>query len=94
VWRSLESVEFFDLDAAVEYALKLGSSLTVARVGFFFDQHRESLMVEDRHLAPLRARVPPRPVYLDRTREPGKLVRPWNLIVPERVLSRAWGAVA
>jgi len=94
VWRSLESVEFFDLDAVVEYVLKLDSSLTVARVGFFLDQHREPLMVEDRHLAALRARVPAQPLYLDRKREPGKLVRAWNLVVPERVLSRSWGAVA
>lgn len=94
VWRSLESVEFFDLDAIVEYTLKLGSSLTIARVGFFLDQHRQILMVEDRHLAALRARAPAQPLYLDRKRESGKLVRPWNLVVPERVLSRSWGVVA
>jgi predicted transcriptional regulator of viral defense system len=94
VWRSLESVEFFDLDAVVEYTLKLDSSLTAARVGFFLDQHRQTLMVEDQHLGALRARAPAQPLYLDRKREPGKLVRPWNLVVPERVLSRSWGAVA
>ena len=94
IWRSLESVEFFDLDAIVEYALKLDSSLTIARVGFFLDQHRESLMVEERHLAALRARAPAQPLYLDRKREPGKLVKAWNLVVPERVLSRSWEAVA
>lgn len=94
VWRSLESAEFFDLDAVVEYALKLGSSLIVARVGFFLEQHRQGLMVEERHLAPLRAHAPAQPLYLDRKREPGKLVRGWNLVVPERVLSRTWGAVS
>lgn len=94
IWRSLESVDFFDLDAVVEYALKLDSSLTVARVGFFLDQHRDALMVEERHLTPLRARAPRQPAYLDRKREPGKLVAGWNLVVPERVLSRSWGAVA
>jgi predicted transcriptional regulator of viral defense system len=52
VWRSLESVEFFDLDAVVEYTLKLDSSLTAARVGFFLDQHRQTLMVEDQHCGP------------------------------------------
>jgi predicted transcriptional regulator of viral defense system len=29
IWRSLESVEFFDLDAVIAYALKLDSALTV-----------------------------------------------------------------
>jgi predicted transcriptional regulator of viral defense system len=50
IWRSLESVEFFDLDAVVDYVLELGSALTVARVGFFLEQHREPLMVEEHHL--------------------------------------------
>lgn len=90
VWRSLEMVEFFDLDAVISYALKLGSALTLARVGFFLDQHREQLFVEDKHLAPLRARSPKQPRYFDTTREAGRLVKEWNLVVPERVLSRSW----
>ena len=94
IWRSLESVEFFDLDAVVDYALRLASALTVARVGFFLEQHRESLMAEEHHLQALRAHAPGQPRYLDRRREPGKLVSRWNLVVPERVLARAWAEVA
>ncbi|MGM0578219.1 MAG: type IV toxin-antitoxin system AbiEi family antitoxin domain-containing protein [Myxococcota bacterium] len=94
VWRSLEMVEFLDLDAVVDYALKLGSALTVARVGFFLEQHRDTLMVEDRHLDALRTAAPAQPRYLDTTREAGTLVAPWNLIVPERVLDQTWQEVA
>ena len=94
IWRSLESVEFFDLDAVVAYALELGSALTVARVGFFLEQHREPLIVEERHLEALRARAPGQPRYLDQRRESGKLVSRWNLVVPERVLLRAWAEVS
>jgi len=94
IWRSLEMVEFFDLDAVVEYALKLGSALTVARVGFFLEQHRDVLMVEDRYLDALRAQAPAQPRYLDVAREPGRLVSAWNLVVPERVLERSWQEVA
>lgn len=93
IWRSLESVEFFDLDAVIDYALKLGSALTVARVGFYLEQHREQLMVEDRHLDALRTRAPAQPRYFDRDRGAGKFVRPWNLVVPEQVLSRSWAEV-
>jgi predicted transcriptional regulator of viral defense system len=93
LWRSLETVEFFDLDAVVAYALKLKSALTVARVGFFLDQHRDTLMVEERHLEALRAQTPAQPRYLDRRREPGKLIPRWNLVVPQRLLSRAWSEV-
>jgi predicted transcriptional regulator of viral defense system len=94
IWRSLEMVEFFDLDAVVAYALKLGSALTVARVGFFLEQHRDALMVDDAHLDKLRKHRPRQPRYLDARRESGKLVSAWNLVVPERVISREWGEVA
>jgi len=94
VWRSLGMVEFFDLDAVNDYATKLRSALTAARVGFFLEQHREQLMVEDRHLDVLRALAPSQPRYLDAKRESGKLVAAWNLVVPERVLSRAWAEVS
>ena len=94
IWRSLESVEFFDLDAVAEHALALHSAVTVAKVGFYLEQHRAALMVEDRHLDRLRPHAPARPMYLERgTREPGKLVPGWNLVVPERVLGRTWAEV-
>ncbi|MGD2218031.1 MAG: type IV toxin-antitoxin system AbiEi family antitoxin [Gemmatimonadales bacterium] len=94
IWRSLEMVEFFDLDAVIEYALKLGSALTMARLGFFLEQHRQPLMVEDRHLDTLRAHAPAQPRYFDSSRESGRLVADWNLVVPERVLERGWEEVA
>jgi len=94
VWRSLEMVEYFDLAAVVDHALKRRSAITAARVGFFLEQHREELFVEERHLQPLREHVPRQPLYLDRQREAGRLVKPWNLVVPERVLHRAWAEVA
>lgn len=94
IWRSLESVEFFDLDAVTDYVFKLLSSVAVAKVGFYLEQHREELMVEDRYLERLRERAPAHPMYLDRgKREPGKLLSRWNLVVPERVLNRAWAEV-
>jgi len=94
VWRSLEMVEFFDLDAVTSYAAKLGSALTAARVGFFLEQHRDGLMVEDKHLDQLRRLRPRQPRYLDVRRTPGKLVASWNLIVPDDVLGRTWADVA
>ncbi len=95
VWRSLEAVEFFDLDEVVEYALLLGNATTTAKVGFFLDQNREPLMVEERHLKALRDRGPGQPHYLDRSRRSGgKLVPEWNLMVPEEVLTQSWADVA
>lgn len=94
VWRSLEMVEYFDLCAVVEHTLKRGSALTTARVGFFLEQHREQLFVEDQHLEILRQHAPRQPRYLDRKREAGRLLKQWNLVVPERWIDGTWSEVA
>ena len=91
IWRSLGAVEFFDLDAVIEYALLLGNATTIAKVGFFLESHRERLMVDDHHLACLHARRPRQPHYFaGRTLGEGRLVAGWNLVVPEAVLNRTW----
>lgn len=90
IWRSLEMVEFFDLDTVVQYALRLGSALTVARVGCFLEQRRAEWMVEESYLEQLEEHAPAQPRYLDSRREPGRLVSRWNLIVPEYILGRRW----
>ncbi|MFB3886848.1 MAG: transcriptional regulator [Thermodesulfobacteriota bacterium] len=94
VWRSLESVEFFNLDQVVEYALLLKNSTTAAKVGFFLDQHRDALMVNDSYLDTLRGLRPQKPHYMMRTsRKPGRLVSNWNLVVPVEILNRSWQEV-
>ncbi len=90
VWRSLEMIEYLDLDAVVAHALALGSALTVARVGLFLEQHAEALMVDEWYFETLRGHVPRQPRYLDATHASGRLVHPWNLVVPEYVLERGW----
>ena len=90
IWRSLDGLEYFDLDAVLAYALALGSALTVARLGFYLEQQRSRLFVENRHLAQLAANVPKQTRYWDERRAPGKLVKPWNLIVPEPVMRGTW----
>lgn len=94
IWRSLESVEFFDLDSIVEYVLLLGKATTASKVGYYLDQHRESLMVEERHLKTLRGQRPRQPQYVDRRGGGGaSLVAAWNLVVPTEVIERSWAEV-
>jgi hypothetical protein len=84
-------VEFFNLDTVVEYALLLGNATTIAKVGFFLDQHREALMVEEVHLRALRASKPQKAHYMARLgKPPGRFVADWNLIVPMEILERSW----
>ncbi len=89
VWRSLESVEFFDMDKVVDYTLLLANSSTAATVGFYLERHQRELMVEDAHLDRLRRHVPKQPAYMDKNLG-GHLVKQWNLLVPAQVLDRAW----
>jgi predicted transcriptional regulator of viral defense system len=91
IWRSLEMVEFFDLDQVAEYALSLDNATTSAKVGLFLQTHRDALMVTDSHLKRLRDRRPKEPHYMERTaRRPGRLVPEWNLVVPIEILDRSW----
>ena len=78
-------IEFLDLDAVITYALRLETATTVARVGVFLEQHRQRLFVEDAHLEATEGARPEGPALPSTRREsPGRLVHPWNLIVPER----------
>jgi predicted transcriptional regulator of viral defense system len=94
IWRSLESVEYWNLDEVIHYALLLRNSTTVAKVGFFLSQHRERLLVSDAHLDRLRVHRPRAVHYLARReRNGGELVPEWNLVVPQEIIERAWGEV-
>lgn len=89
IWRSLESVEYFDLDLVVKYALLLDNATTVAKVGFFLDLHRDRFMVTEEQLARLRQVCPRQPHYLE-PGQTGRLIRAWNLVVPDLILDQAW----
>jgi predicted transcriptional regulator of viral defense system len=94
LWRSLDSVEFFNLDRVVEYTLLLGNATTAAKVGFYLAQRRQELMVTDKHLTLLRDHRPRRPHYLERSaRKSGRFVPDWNLVVPIEVMERSWQEV-
>ncbi len=94
IWRSLESIEFFDLDKVVEYTLLLENATTAAKVGFFLEQHREPLMVEAVHLEALRALRPKQPHYITRgKRVQSRWVKDWNLMMPAEILDKSWEEV-
>lgn len=93
-WRSLETVEFFDLETVVRYALYLGNATTIAKVGYFLEAHREPLMVEQSVLKELQAKRPKEPQYVTRERsESNRLLGEWNLVLPLAWVERAWEAV-
>jgi len=90
IWRLLESVEFFNLDQVVEYTQLMGNNTTSAKVGYFLEQHRDELMVEERYLEILSRNRPKKPHYMVRTgRISGRFLERCNLIVPEQIVDRS-----
>lgn len=92
VWRSLESIPYLNLEKVIDYAILLSKRKTLALVGFFLEQHRKQLLVEDSQLSRLEERRPRQPQYLDRSgsQKPGRLNARWNLVVPTGILERTW----
>lgn len=91
IWRSLEGVEYFNLDQVLQYALLLGNATTIAKLGFFLEMHQERLMVQDCHLEELHSHCPSKPHYLERSqKQHQKLIKKWNLIVPIELINRNW----
>lgn len=91
VWHSLESIEFFDLDQVLEYVELLAKDVVAGKVGFFLEQHKETLMVDEKYLDRLQKLAPKQPYYLNgRQQTLGRFLKKWNLIVPEKVLHKTW----
>lgn len=91
IWRSLESIEYFNLDKVVEYAFLLANSTTIAKVGFYLESNAERLMVNEKYLDALGKGISRKPHYMDRNnRKGGQLMERWNLIVPKAIVDQSW----
>jgi len=91
VWRTLESVEYFDLDRVIEYALLLDNATTIALVGFYLEQHQKELRVKDSHLKKLETHRPKQPHYVDKQlKSSSKFNSRWNLIIPVEIIEQSW----
>jgi len=90
IWRALAMIEYVNPDAVIRYVQLLGNATTAAKVGYFLEQHRESLMIDDIVLAKLEAQRPLSPHYITKPGQDGRLVARWNLIVPAQVVTRDW----
>jgi len=94
IWRSLESIEFFDLDAVIAYIKLLDNATTASKTGYFLEQHKAELLVDDSYLEELKKIKPKQPHYMVRGgRERYRLVKSWNLLVPEELIHRSWSEV-
>ncbi len=86
--QSVGSVSYLRGDVILEYLRILGSPVLAARVGFLLERHAESLGVRANHLNAVAEMRPNSKVYFhSRKRESGRLVKRWNLVVPDSTLT-------
>lgn len=91
IWSSFATVPLLNLDQTIQYALLLNNATTIAKVGFFLETHREQFKVEEQHLQQLEKHKPLQKHYWERSkRTTGKLIKRWNLIIPEAIINRQW----
>ena len=91
IWDFLEATEFFDLDQAVRYVELLGNATTAAKVGFYLEQNKDTLMGEDKVLESLAKLRPKQPYYMSRnSSNECRLIPLWNLLVPKEIIGRRW----
>ncbi len=91
IWRSLEAVEYFDVEKIIEYALLLDNATTIALVGFYLEQHEKELNIKDHQLKKLEVKRPKQPHYIDRKQKlSGKFNARWNIIIPEEIIEQSW----
>lgn len=91
IWLSFATVPILNLEQIIEYAFLLNNATTIAKVGFFLEQHQAQFNVDENSLKLLQTKIPTQKHYLERgKRTSGKLIKRWNLIVPEKILKQEW----
>lgn len=91
IWRSVAHIPILNIDKMIEYAFLLANSTTIAKLGFFLEQHQQQFVIDEQQFNLLQEKKPHSAHYLERVkREPGKLVKRWNLIVPTAILKQNW----
>ncbi len=91
LWRSLDMIERFKIENIVDYALILENATTIAKVGFYLEQRKKELDVDEKHLIMLQQHCPVSPHYVDNVHRANcKFIKRWNLMVPESLIYRDW----
>jgi predicted transcriptional regulator of viral defense system len=89
IWQDLTcfvTMDLMDLDFVVRYALVLENATTIARVGYFLEQHRETGSADETILCRLEKGKPRSKHYLERShRVDAHFIKRWNLVVPDSI---------
>ena len=91
IWRTAEHIPILNLDKTIEYVKLLNNATTFAKLGFFLEQFKDRFKVDEQLLNLLEKLKPNSIHYLERSkRESGKLLKRWNLVIPNSIIERNW----
>ncbi len=88
VMESGQAISALDLETLAAYLELLDERRLFAILGFFVEREASRFFVSPPFLERLERRRPASKVYLDKHQRGGRLLRRWNLIVPERWATR------
>jgi len=72
----------------------LDNNTTFSKVGFYLEQHKDALMVDEAFLQKLEKQKPKSPHYSERgNRKDCTLQKRWNLMIPKALIEQSWGDV-
>lgn len=91
IWRSFESINFLDIERVIQYALRLNTATTIAKLGFFLEQHQKQFSIKEDFLKALEQRKPRSKHYIQHGKnDTVKYLKRWNLIVPASIINKSW----
>lgn len=91
IYRSLDMFDHLKLEDIIHYALMLENATTIAKVGFYLEQRKTELKVNQKQLTKLHKHRPISAHYIDDiTRNKFQYIKYWNLMVPISLLNRDW----
>lgn len=91
VWRSLDNLQYIDVEKVIQYALLLNNSTTIAKIGFYLQTRRSDLKISENDLNKLKKKLPKSPHYLDRgKRIGGHYIKEWQIVVPLELVNKNW----
>ncbi|MFQ6071623.1 MAG: hypothetical protein ACE5KT_02840 [Methanosarcinales archaeon] len=84
LFKSFASFPYIDFDKMYEYLLKFKEYSLFSRTGFVFELLSEEIDTPSNFLKNIEKNVSKRKYYFDNYNK-GKLIKPWNLIVPKTI---------
>jgi len=90
IWQAAHLIEFIDAERMVNYALLLNNATTIAKLGFFLEQHQAHFEIDEKILSALENKKPKGTHYLSKESQENCYMRRWNLMVPLAIKNRIW----